>query len=46
MLRDDVIGERYHGVEAEQHQQPFTDGDSPLGEKTLHNKAVYTLEMS
>ncbi len=34
MLRDNVVGEGYHGVEAEQHEQSF--------DETSHNRTVYT----
>jgi hypothetical protein len=36
MLRDDVINEGYHGVEAEQHEQSLNEAP--------HNNAVYTTE--
>ena len=43
MLRDDVIDERYHDVEAEQHEQPLANEHSPLGDKTLHSHSVYNI---
>ncbi len=49
MLRNHVIDERDHGVEAQQHEQPFTnkDGDRPIAQKKVsHNKTVYTQEAS
>ncbi len=47
MLRDDVVDERYHNVEAEQHEQPFTnvDGCRPVAvNEASHNRTVYTVE--
>lgn len=47
MLRDYVIDERYHDVEAEQHKQPLTNEDgyrAKARDEVSHNKPVYTLE--
>lgn len=47
MLRDDVADERYHDVEAEQHEQPFPDKDGrrPVARnKAPHGRTVYTTE--
>ncbi len=47
MLRDDVVDERYHDVEAEQHEQPLADEDSywaKARDKASHNATVYITE--
>lgn len=47
MLTDHVVDERYHDVEAEQHEQPFADEDGrwPITSKEVsHNRPVYTQE--
>ncbi len=47
MLRDYVVDEGYHGIEAEQHEQPFAyeDGQRSVARKEApHDRTVYTLE--
>ena len=41
MLRDDVVDQGHHGIEPQEHDQPFTNEYTPLREKMLHGTTVY-----